>query len=324
MGRILPMFTNNTAINVIRQGGYGDADFDVAVEKLKYRGQTVNQDGSNIAPVYTSSKSVIYRTDTGQELGVHGHGYKPVAPKHMIDTTRSILERSGLNLGNMYETIRTSHDGARTFVQYKLPEHTYKTVDGDSAALSLLAITSFDGTWPFMISAAATQFACTNLQVFVGGEVAVYKAKHTQSLDIEYGGRAIVKALDVFENERELWEQWAGTGCTETEAFKFFVKAINATAVDRIQTNCWTVEDVFKQLPKRNKNLEYIWDKYDTVYRKRLGNNYWAAYNALTDWSTHAGTSRASTKSNIAAVQNSRQEMVRKAVQANKYMKKVA
>ena len=74
---------------------------------------------------------------------------KPVAPKNMIDTTRNILERSGLNLGNMRETIRTSHDGARTFVQYKLPEHTYQTVDGDSAALSLLAITSFDGTWPY-------------------------------------------------------------------------------------------------------------------------------------------------------------------------------
>lgn len=324
MSRVLPMFTNNTAINVIRQRGFGEADFDIAVEKLKYRGQVANQDGLEIAPIYTSSKSVIYRTDTGQELGVHGHGYKPVAPKSMISVARDILERSDLSLGNMQETIRTSHDGARAFVQYKLPEHTYQTADGDRASLSLLAITSCDGTWPFMFSAAAIQQACTNLQVFVGGEVAVYKAKHTQSLDIEHGGRMITKALRVFENERELWEQWSNTGCTDTEAFKFFVKAINAKAVDKIQANCWTVEDVFDRLPKRNKNLEYIWNKYDTVYRKRLGANYWAAYNALTDWSTHAGSSMQKTASNIASIQHDRQELIRRAVRSNEYMQKVA
>jgi hypothetical protein len=322
MSKVLPMFQNNTALSVIRQRGFGAADFDIATAPLTYEARTDECD--EITERMYSTKSVIYRTDSGAELGVHGHGYKPVAPKSMIAVARNILERSDLSLGNMQETIRTSHDGARAFVQYKLPEHTYQTVDGDHAALSLLAITSCDGTWPFMFSAAAIQHACTNLQVFVGGEVAVYKAKHTQSLDIEHGGRMITKALRVFENERDLWEQWSSTGCTDVEAFKLFSKAINAKAVDKIQANCLTVEDVFEQLPKRNKNLEYIWNKYDTVYRKRLGANYWAAYNALTDWSTHAGNNMKKTANNIASIQHDRQELIRKAVRSNNYMQKVA
>lgn len=315
MNNITPMFANNTALTTIRDGGYGSADFDIAVAPLTYN---MPYPDDNID--YPSSKSVIYRKDTGQELGVHGHGYKPVAPKHMIDVTRNIIERSDLSINGIQETIRTSHDGSRTFVQYKLPEHTYRTADGDTAALSLLSISSFDGTWPFMISAAAIQQACTNLQVFVSGEVAVFKAKHTRSLDIEQGGRVITKSLQLFHKERDLWQQWQGSVCTDADAFKFFAKAINAASVEKVQTLCSTVEEVFNLLPRRNANLEYIWKQYSQVYKKRLGANYWAVYNALTDWSTHAGTSRKSTEVNIAAVQNQRQQLVREAVRNNKYM----
>ena len=86
---ITRMFPNNTALQAIREGGYGSAGFDIAVAPLQYPIW-------NNAEKRTSSKSVIYRTDTGEELGIHGHGYKPVAPKHMIDVTRNIIERSGV------------------------------------------------------------------------------------------------------------------------------------------------------------------------------------------------------------------------------------
>jgi len=306
MSNVTSMYANNTALNSIRDRGYGDADFDIDTAPLVY---FADDDGTE----FPSSKSVIYRTDTGAELGVHGHGYKAVAPKHMIDVTRNILERSGLHLGNMQEIIRTSHDGARTFVQYKLPEHTYRTPDGDCAALSLLSISSFDGTWPFMISAAAIQQACTNLQVFVGGEVAVYKAKHTRSLNIEHGGRAITRSLEVFENERELWSKWANRHMTDSQAFVFFAHALKANTAMTLIAEGGTPDTALADLPRRNKSLEYIWNKYIKVYKTRLGANMWSVYNAMTDWSTHAETSRKSSMHNIAAIQNQRQQTVRSA-----------
>ena len=306
MSNVLAMYSNNNALESIRDRGYGQADFDIATAPLVY---FADDDGTE----FPSSKSVIYRTDTGSELGVHGHGYKAVAPKHMIDVTRNILERSGLHLGNMQEIIRTSHDGARTFVQYKLPEHTYRTPDGDCAALSLLSISSFDGTWPFMISAAAIQQACTNLQVFVGGEVAVYKAKHTRSLNIEHGGRAITRSLEVFENERELWSKWANRHMTDSQAFVFFAHALKVNTAMTLIAEGGTPDTALADLPRRNKSLEYIWEKYIKVYKTRLGANMWSVYNAMTDWSTHAETSRKSSMHNIAAIQNQRQQTVRSA-----------
>jgi len=296
---IMQMFPNNSALQAIREGGYGSADFDIATAPLIY------------LDAYESSKSIIYRTDTAQELGVHGHSYKPVAPKKMIDVTRNIIERSGLNVDGIRETIRTSHNGSRTFVQYKLPAHTYNTPDGDTASLGLLAVSSFDGTWPFMISAAAIQQACTNLQVFVGGEVAVFRAKHTRNLDIEVGSRVITKALDVFENQRELWSEWSAQPMTDSMAFQEIVEALKISSAQKIINSRppSSPEAIMGEMPRTNPALEYIYAAWHK-YKRRLGANRWAFYNAMTDWSTHATAQRRDAIVNIAATQNTRQAVV--------------
>jgi len=60
---------------------------------------------------------------------------------------------------------------------------------------------------------------------------------------------------------------------------------------------------------------------YSEVYSKRLGDNYWAVYNAMTDWSTHCGVSRNSSRLNIASIQNDRQQVVQEAIRNNNFMK---
>ncbi len=312
MSTIFNMFANGSAVQSLRDGGYGAADFDIEIAPLIY------------LDAYESSKNIIYRTDNAAELGVHGRGYKPVEPKKMIDNTRNILERSDLNTVGLTEQIRTSHDGARCFVQYNLPAHTYQTGDGDTASLSLLSTSSFDGTWPFMISVAPLQSACTNLQVFVSGEVAIYKAKHTQSLDIEHGANIIVKSLDVFNRERELWQQWQGQEVSDMTAFEFFADALNVNLNTSGLDGGYSPADVIHNLKRRNENLNYIWRVYTAVYKKRLGCNYWAVYNAMTDWSTHFGAVRQSSERNIASIQNDRQQVIRQAVNSKKFLRLAA
>lgn len=314
MNTVHNMFSNASAVQGLRDGGYGAADFDIEVAPLTYEART--DECYEITERMCSSKSVIYRTDSGAELGVHGRGYKPIAPKKIVDTTRTVMERSELNLVGLTEQIRTSHDGARCFVQYNLPAHTYETGDGDTASLSLLATSSFDGTWPFMMSVAAVQSACTNLQVFISGEIAVYKAKHTQSLDIEHGANIIVKSLDVFNNERELWKAWQGTQVRDMEAFYFFADALDVKLDSKSFSHSYSPADLLHKLPRRNENLNYIWRVYDAVYRNRLGANWWAVYNAMTDWSTHFGAVRQSSERNIASIQNDRQQVIRKAIKS--------
>tara|TARA_R110002110_G_scaffold294542_1_gene508519 strand:- start:181 stop:1119 length:939 start_codon:yes stop_codon:yes gene_type:complete len=304
MNAIVNMFRNTSDMTELKRSGYGEAGFEIGEAILQYHTQA--------AGVLTTTKKVIYREDTGAQLGVHGLDYKAVAPHEMIDVTRAIIERSDLDTTGIQETIRTSHNGSRTFVQYKLPAHTFTTPDGDTASLGLLAVSSFDGTWPFMISAAAIQQACTNLQVFVSGEVAVFKAKHTRHLNIELGGRVITKALDLFENERELWSQWSNEAMTDIQAFTAAAEAINATAALKIINSNpnYTPGRVLVEMPRVNSSLEYIWFTWQNTYRIRLGANRWAFYNALTDWSTHSITKRQSAAGNMAATRNRRQTII--------------
>jgi hypothetical protein len=303
MNDIINMFKNTSDMTELKRSGYGEAGFEIGEAILQYHTQA--------ASVQNTTKKVIYREDTGAQLGVHGLDYKAVAPHEMIDVTRAIIERSDLDTTGIQETIRTSHNGSRTFVQYKLPAHTFITSDGDTASLGLLAVSSFDGTWPFMISAAAIQQACTNLQIFVGGEVAVFRAKHTRHLNIELGGRVITKALDVFENQRELWAEWNKQYLTDFDAFKEIVSALNIESANNVMESIWPVspESVMSKMPRSNPSLEYIYAAWHK-YAKRFGQSRWALYNAFTDWSTHATAQRQDAIVNIASTQNTRQAVV--------------
>jgi hypothetical protein len=303
---VINMFTNKREIDKLKLNGYGSADFNISTTPLMF------DTGSDSLSI--SKKKVIYRTDTGIELGVHGKSYKAVSPKKMIDTTRNILERSDLNLTDITENIATSHDGSRTFVRYNMPSHEYTTPDGDTATLQLLATTSFDSTFPFLISVGALQNACLNTQIFTNGTVCLFKSKHTHGLDIEHGANIISKALDVFESEQELWSKWHKTTVLDWEAFEIFAKAVNwKSAYPHIASwrgDVSLYNHVANEVPM-NKNFQYLWKVYKEIYCNKLGNNYWAVYNALTDWSSHAPLGKRQDPKNIASVLNRRQQTVR-------------
>ena len=302
MSNVLSMFQRPTPS--VFDSGYGDADFDVASVPLMY----FNEDGE----WHHSSKVAVVRTDTMQELGVHGHSYKPVAPKELIQAQRDIIMRSDLETGGLTARIDTAYNGAATFVRYRLPEHTYTTPDGDTACLTLLGITSLNSFFSFLMSAGANQSACFNRQVFVSGAAALFKARHTKNLDIKAASRSITKALDVFQNEQELWAEMYRTKVTAAQVMFTFAEA--AGCLDLVRTivaECgpsWSA--VFDQMPRQNSNLTYLvkaWNEYSD----KMGYNQWAVYNTLTDWSTHAPAATKKTQANIASVNHKREEIVR-------------
>jgi hypothetical protein len=267
--------------------------------------------------IHFSNKVAVIRGDTIDTpnpviLGVHGESYKPVAPRELLQTQREIILRSGLNTDGIVERVQTSHQGAATFITYRLPEHTYTTPDGDTACLTLLGVTSLNSTFSFIISAGANQWACMNRQVFVSGSAALFKARHTKNLDMKAASRAITKSLEVFHNEQELWRQMYRTSVTAEQVMFVFAEA--AGCLDLVRTivaECgpsWTA--VFDQLPRLNSSLTYLANAWKQ-YSDKMGYNQWAVYNTLTDWSTHAPAATQKTQANIASVNHKRQEIVR-------------
>lgn len=297
MTNVVNMFNSN-ASDIF--GGFGAADFEIATTPALFQNSDLT--------LHNTDKYVTYRTDTNACLGIHSSRHKAVAPKDVIKTAREIILRSGLNTDGITEQIAVSHEGARSFVKYKLPAHTYETPDGDTASLGLLATTSIDSSFPFVISAAAIQQACTNLQVFISGEVAVFKGNHTLNLDLDNASRTIVKSLDFFEKEREVWRNMYSTSMEPIEACVMFgeIVGIGDQVHDLVVNERISPNEVGRSLKRNNTGFNYLWSVYRNTYVPRLGNTEWAAYNAVTDYTTHADNVR--NKDTLASVQFKRQQ----------------
>ena len=93
--------------------------------------------------------------------------------------------------------------------------------------------------------------------------------------------------------------------------FTEIVKALKIESANKAMEARMPVspEGVMSEMSRSNPSLEYIYAAWHK-YKKRLGTNRWAFYNAMTDWSTHATAQRQDAIVNIASTQNTRQAVV--------------
>ena len=289
----LNMFDNHSHVSNLAAQGYGSADFEVEEIPLLY-----THDGLlNTVPKRVATK----RLDNGAILGVHGLKYKAVSHKEMIDNQRTIIERSDLDCEGIKERIVTANNGARCFIHHQLPAHTFRTPSDDTATLTFLGTNSYDGFFSFLLSGGANQGACMNGQVWTSGASTIYKAKHTQQLNIQHASRVVSGALEIFANQVDLWYEWANTPITLPEVTEFLRKVGNVDP-----------DSTFDEAIKRNRNFSYMYKQYINRYKPALGANKWALYNALTDWSTHAPAARKTTE--VANLQQTRATKVQDAL----------
>ena len=299
---IVSLFDNSKEINVLRDSGYGAANFDIFEAPISYTVPAhsfVPRDEEHLIP----DQKALYRSDNQQFLGMHSRKYQTVSHKSMIDTSRSVLERSELILDGVTEEIRVNETGTMCFVQHNIPNHCVTTPDGDTSSLQLLHINSTNGIWPYQGSVGTLQSACLNHQVFLTGTAGIYKARHTNALNINHGANLISKTVHTMINQNKVWHQWYNTKSTETEAVKLYCEAANLNSLLKM-----TDQERSEHLmlgEKINSNLTYMLQKH-RFYQDTLGKNMWAVYNTLTDWSTHFGKEDSKTTRKNAADANTK------------------
>ena len=330
MGSIILDFPGSkTVIPINREDpfptDYGAADFEVDRSPLMY------VDSNNNSRF--STKHVLYRTDTGAELGIHGRTYttdlRQLTYKTMIDNQREVIRSSGLNIDGIEESISVGGNGEKCFVRHHLPNEILKTPNGDSASLTFLGLSSLNGIWPVSLSVGANQWACQNNQIFTSGASMLYTHRHNQRLDIDKGYRLIAESINIFSQEVDLWNTWSNMPVRDSDAFIMFAKAANCKYIlDYINTyskGSITKDDVNKlclESPVYNNTaLMYMYqEKWLGHYKNALGANYWAAYNTLTDWSSHgpqAKKGRRVEQNNIASLNYDRSQKVIAVVKDN-------
>ena len=277
------MFNNHTSIQALRDNGYGEADFQVAKATVMYQADSkFNFNGTKTF----DAKDVYYRKDNGEPIAIHGKRYKPVQYPDMISRTRDMLERSNLDCDSIKENIQVSPNGGMCLAEYTLPATSFKTPDNDYGSVKVMALSSFNGVWSFILSLGLQQWACLNSQIMITNPASIYKARHTNKLDIDAGVRMLGNTANVLETELELWQEMYNTRVDRHDVAKAFANTANYTG--DLNVLLQDIVDYGKPVNIKNNCLAFLYDVYNNRYRPNMGVNQWAVYNAITDWATHA------------------------------------
>jgi hypothetical protein len=215
----------------------------------------------------------VMRTDTNEVLGVHGSRYHAV--KHG-DVVNSIMDAMrAANISSDFETkFSVIENGRKLRGEILFNDVTVQPKVGDYVKFRISFFNSYDGSWAFTQSADGLRLWCTN-GCTTPESSAFSKFKHTQSISVDGSAAKMVKGLEMFMQQPDLWRKWMAIEVTDDMAETFFRATLaKAYAVQKQEA---------KTNDKQLNRLLSIWQ--DETHQ--LGRNKWALYNAMTYWASH-------------------------------------
>jgi|TARA_Y100000296_G_scaffold35250_1_gene40842 hypothetical protein len=310
------METNTEILNNL--GDYGSAEFTVRKEPL-YIGNKLTVDPRRYEstlydPTQINSHVAIVRDDTNETLSIVGQDYNPLEHPKAFDTAQSVISMSDLNLKGITRKTEVSHDGARAYSTWTLPEHKVNLgKDGDDVALQISSRNSYDGSWSFVVEVGGYRFICLNMQVFANN-FAIHKSKHTKGLNLDRIASKLSDAIMFYDKETELWKEMVDTNITNTDAFDILAHLSDAkSAQAHLKQGKAPRSILYEPDVVRNKtlsNLYYYW--IHNSQSNSLGSTAWALYNSMTEWATHQKPRNRNSLNNVASLRVDRFEKVRK------------
>ena len=285
-------------------GDYGSADFTVRKDDM-----FVSCAGYD---THVPNHKAIVRNDNDYAIAVVGKNYNPVNHPDAFKTAENVIMLSDLDIEGITRDVGCSHNGARAYATYTLPNHRVNLGrEGDDVALTISARNSFDGSWSFVVEVGGYRFICTNMQVFANN-FAVHKSKHTIGLNLQHVADKLSESVKFYDQETELWKEMVDTKIYNSEAMSILAHLAKAKTVEsHLNAGKYTTEILYEPDVVRNKTLSRLWD-YWMHNSQTLGWTAWALYNAMTEWATHEVPTRKITQKNIASVKLDRLDKVRK------------
>jgi len=208
----------------------------------------------------------------------------------LMQEQADILANSGLRdyLGNVEVCDRVYEDGMRvhrTIYFHDLVDRS-RTRSGqqDDARCRLDIFNSVDKTWTLQVFSGAYRDLCRNSLVF-GGEKAYHqRAKHTKNMNAAAMITKGALGLEMWNEQSQTMQMYRDTGMTEKQ---FNDVLIDSGLIDK----GGKVAENNEELSVNQTKLGTLLDLYGKETRE-LGETMWAAFNALTHWSTHLPDAR--------------------------------
>ena len=266
------------------------------------------QDSNGFVQQDSNRKAIHVQGSSAAPISIFKKGYNISGAQYsdMYTQMVNICKASDVDCTGVSVDSSVSPNGARGTIKITLPAHTVETARGDETQLQILGYNSVDGSWPKVIRMGAVRLACTNGQIMVD-DFAVYKAKHTMSLDLGHARRKMAALLNSYTEEVERWRGWSTDSVSDRFALITFAKAAKCKVNVESMSNMSLLEILDHPSLIKNKAFKYLWNQYTQHEQKSLGSTKWAVYNALTHWTTHAPVGKKTDKNSVLKIKETQQ-----------------
>ena len=251
-----------------------DADFPIDVLPL-YSRSTATGEERELAARHAR---VVVRTDTNEHLGIVGPRTMPIPYARTMEATDCVLDDAGFR----YESKTKVFDNGSTMRrQITFPNITIEPVVGDVVCFQIDHFDSYNGKWALQLNASGQRLVCLNGMTQPDYYVRAY-TRHTTNavLNVHEYAEQLREGIEKFKESNDKYQRYYKQPCNYSKFADLMRKTI---AYNKEHESDEKRPAISKM---RMEQLNGCWDYNSST----LGENCWAAYNAMTEWATHAPT----------------------------------
>ena len=237
--------------------------------------------------VLKAEQQILYRSDTGIQLGIVSDRYKIVQPADVLEFFRDVVGVGGMEL----ETAGSLDDGKKVWAMARTG-HSMRLKGQDEVNGYLLLSTSFDGSLATRAMFTSVRVVCNNTLSMANAAKGGVKVPHSAEFDargtkIELG--VLGNAWAEFENQAE---QLAETRLSKEQVMELMLKVLAPEV---------KADDQKAEISTRKANMvKTVFDLYQ--YEGRGSNlaaargTAWGVVNAITEYVDHQAARNANNR----------------------------
>ena len=239
----------------------------------------------------------IFRDDESRQkfsfVSLPSKDYKLVDHLPLFEeVTTQLVDCEDISTARVHIEDRTFEEDTKAVRTIHLLDHTIDIEGTGELCMRIDVLNSTNSSWKFQVFTGAYRDYCRNSMVF-GGERQYYAMKkHTSGFDYKEEAKKVKGAVSNFANQGDIFRRWLNTKITDEQVILFFKEVLCKKKLSDIKSLQETIdkdEDIAKQY--NQKELGFFIHKWEEELKTGMSRNLYTLYNALTNWSTHAGTS---------------------------------
>lgn len=219
----------------------------------------------------TGSKG-LFRKDNGKLLHVHNDSYTLLKNDDVINAQFDAIRKANISQDFDFN-VTCLDEGRKLKVDVIFNDVIIEPEVGDYVKFRATAFNSYDGSWAYQSQTDGLRLWCTN-GCTTPDTIARVWARHTAHLNVNNEADRVARGLDIFLNQKDLWNQYRNTPIDLEQAAHFFKTQVVAKK-SKVE------DDAFNK-----KQATRLIDQL-AIEVQQLGKNKWALYNCLTHWATH-------------------------------------